>query len=172
MFISSVRVTNFRSLVDLHVDFTVYTALVGLNDAGKSNVLRALNLFFNQETDIDEPLVFERDFSQKARVGKKKAREIVIELELQPPAHYRDAEAIIWRKVYRGGPQDPFPDEIRRKDGQPFSPNSRVNYWARSLAFEYVPAVRGRPFFNILKRRLHAALAATVAGKLKEASEL
>ncbi|HHA2917099.1 MULTISPECIES: ATP-dependent nuclease [unclassified Stenotrophomonas] len=170
MFISSVRVTNFRSLVDLHVDFTVYTALVGLNDAGKSNVLRALNLFFNQETDIDEPLVFERDFSQKARVGKKKAREIVIELELQPPAHYRDSDAITWRKVYRAGQQTPFPDEIRRKDGKPFSPNSKVNYWARNLAFEYVPAVRGRPFFNILKRRLHAALAATVAEKLKEAS--
>ncbi|HDX0924056.1 TPA: AAA family ATPase [Stenotrophomonas maltophilia] len=169
MFISSVRVTNFRSLVDLHVDFSVYTALVGLNDAGKSNVLRALNLFFNQETDVDEPLVFERDFSQKAKVGKKKAREIVIELELQPPMHYRDAGAIIWRKVYRAGQQSLI-DEIRRKDGRQFPPNSRVNYWARSLAFEYVPAVRGRPFFNILKRRLHAALAATVAGKLKDAS--
>jgi hypothetical protein len=172
MFITSIRVINFRSLVDLHIDFSIYTALVGLNDAGKSNVLRALNLFFNQETDVDEPLVFERDFSQKAKVGKNKAREIIIEVELKPPAHYRDSDQIVWRKVYRSIQQTPYRDEITRKDGQSFSPNSRVNYWARNLAFEYVPAVRGRPFFNILKRRLHAALAATVAGKLKDASGL
>lgn len=171
MFISSIRVINFRSLVDLHVDFTVYTALVGLNDAGKSNVLRALNLFFNGETDVDEPLMFERDFAQKAKVGKNKARQIIIELELQPPSHYQDSGPIVWRRVYRAGSVGFFTESLVRKDGQDFSANSRVAYWARSLAFEYVPAVRGRPFFNILKRRLHNALAATVAEKLKGASD-
>lgn len=170
MFISSVKVTNFRSLVDLNINFSVYTALVGLNDAGKSNVLRALNLFFNGETDIDEVLVFERDFSQRAKVGKNKAKQITIELELQPPAHYQDSDRIVWRKVYRSGNSAPFEEMLVRKDGLAFSSKSRTAYWARSLAFEYVPAVRGRPFFNILKRRLHIALAATVAGKLKDAS--
>jgi len=171
MFLSSVRVINFRSLVDLHVDLKVYTALVGLNDAGKSNVLRALNLFFNGETDVNEPLIFERDFAQKAKVGKNKARQITIELELRPPSHYQDSGPIVWRRMYRSGSSAVFAESLVRKDGQDFSANSRVAYWARSLAFEYVPAVRGRPFFNILKRRLHNALAATVAEKLKGASD-
>lgn len=170
MFITSVRVTNFRSLVDVQVDLTGYTALVGLNDAGKSNVLRALNLFFNAETDIGEPLVFDRDFSQNAKVGVKKAKQIEVEVELQPPLNYKNFAPIIWRKYYRAGLSGPYLDVIARKDGEAFSPNSRTAYWARSLAFEYVPAVRGRPFFNALKRRLHATLAATVAPKLTEAS--
>lgn len=170
MFIKSVRVVNFRSLVDVQVDLTGYTALVGLNDAGKSNVLRALNLFYNGETDLGEPLVFDRDFSQNAKVGVKKAKQIEIEVELQPPLNYKNSAPIIWRKHYRAGPAGPHLDLIARKDGVAFSPNSRTGYWARSLAFEYVPAVRGRPFFNALKRRLHATLAATVAPKLTHAS--
>ena len=170
MFIRNVRVVNFRSLVDAHVDLTGYTALVGLNDAGKSNVLRALNLFFNSETDVGEQLVFERDFSQNAKAGVKKAREISIEIELQPPSHYKDSAPIVWRKSYRSGLVGAHSDDIVRKDGKGFQPKSRTGYWARSLAYEYVPAVRGRPFFNTLKRRLHATLAATVAPKLKNAS--
>lgn len=171
MFIQRVRVSNFRSLVDVTVDLTGYTALVGLNDAGKSNVLRALNLFFNDQTDLGQVLVFERDFSQNAKVGVKKARQIEIELELRPPAHYKNSQSVIWRKTYRSGVVGAHVDQIARKDGQEFSPNSRTAYWARSLAFEYVPAVRGRSFFNALKRRLHATLAATVAPKLTKASD-
>lgn len=171
MFISEVRVTNFRSLVDANVNLTGYTALVGLNDAGKSNLLRAMNLFFNGETDLGEQLSFERDFSQNAKTGVKKARQITIEIDLNPPGHYRDADPIVWRKTYRAGSTSPHSDEVFRKDGQAFSPKSRTAYWARSMAFEYVPAVRGRAFFNNLKRRLHATLAATVAPKLTSASD-
>lgn len=171
MFIQSVRVSNFRSLVDATVDLTGYTALVGLNDAGKSNVLRALNLFFNDQTDLGQALVFDRDFSQNAKVGVKKAKQIEIELELRPPAHYKNSQSVVWRKTYRAGVAGPHVDQIARKDGEEFSPKSRTAYWARSLAFEYVPAVRGRSFFNALKRRLHATLAATVAPKLTKASD-
>ena len=171
MFISEVRVSNFRSLVDASVQLTGYTALVGLNDAGKSNLLRALNLFFNGETDLGESLSFERDFSQNAKIGVKKARQITIEVDLKPPGHYRDAEPIVWRKTYRALSTGTHSDEVLRKDGQPFSHKSRTASWARSMAFEYVPAVRGKPFFNNLKRRLHATLAATVAPKLTSASD-
>lgn len=36
---------------------------VGLNDVGKSNVLKVLNLFFAGETDFGEKFDFETDFS-------------------------------------------------------------------------------------------------------------
>ena len=40
------------------------TVLSGKNDCGKSNVLRALNLFFNNQTDWITPLIFEKVFSK------------------------------------------------------------------------------------------------------------
>ncbi|MDH0091656.1 ATP-binding protein [Achromobacter mucicolens] len=164
------RVQNFRSLAEADIELHDYTALVGLNDSGKSNLLRALNLFFNGHTDLDQPLVFENDFSQQARLIAKKAKQIEIEVEFTPPKNYRDADHVIWKKVYRADSTTPYLDQVYRKDGREFSRGSRTEYWIRHLAFEYVPAVRGKSFFSSLKRRLHATLADTVAPKLTGAS--
>lgn len=171
MYIARVKVKNFRSLVDTEVNLGVYTALVGLNDVGKSNLLRALNLFFNKQTDIGQTLVFDNDFSQNAKVISKKAKQIEIEVEFTPPTNYADKGPIIWRKVYRAESIDPFTEELFRANGESFSKGSRAEYWVRHLAFEYVPAIRGKSFFASLKRRLYDTLAATVAPKLTKASD-
>ena len=43
--IQRIRVKNFRSLVDETIELSDYNFFVGKNDSGKSNVLKALNLF-------------------------------------------------------------------------------------------------------------------------------
>lgn len=81
--IKQIEIKNFRSflgtpkpyateLLDLK-DVNIFS---GANDSGKSNVLRALNLFFNKEVGIDEPLNFDRDFF----IGKKERVQKVIEI--------------------------------------------------------------------------------------------
>lgn len=49
--IKRIKIRNFRSIVDLDIKVDKMNILVGLNDVGKSNVLKALNLFFNGETE-------------------------------------------------------------------------------------------------------------------------
>ena len=49
MRISSVRIQNFRGFEDQTIRFNDYTCMVGPNGGGKSTVLTALNIFF-QET--------------------------------------------------------------------------------------------------------------------------
>ncbi|HZL36820.1 MAG TPA: AAA family ATPase [Tepidisphaeraceae bacterium] len=49
MRLSSVRIQNFRAFADQTIHFNDYTCLVGPNGGGKSTVLMALNIFF-QET--------------------------------------------------------------------------------------------------------------------------
>jgi len=154
----------------MEIELGHYTALVGLNDSGKSNLLRALNLFFNGQTDLGRSLVFASDFSQQAKVVKKKANQIEIEVEFAPPSNYADKDPVIWKKTYRSDSTEPFFDEVYRKDKTAFSKGSRVEYWVRHVAFEYVPAIRGQYFFGILKRRLYTTLAETVAPKLIGAS--
>ena len=44
--IKRIHVKIFRSLVDETIELSDYNFFVGKNDSGKSNVLKALNLFF------------------------------------------------------------------------------------------------------------------------------
>lgn len=64
----AIEVTNLK-------DINIFS---GANDSGKSNVLRALNLFFNDEIASNTPLVFERDFF----VGKQESVQKVIEISV------------------------------------------------------------------------------------------
>lgn len=50
----------------------------GANDSGKSNILRVLNLFFNDEVAYGQPFDFEREFF----IGKKNAGHKVIEIKV------------------------------------------------------------------------------------------
>ncbi|MEI6229042.1 MAG: AAA family ATPase [Candidatus Saccharibacteria bacterium] len=81
--IKKIEIKHFRSF--LGSPSTYATELLGLgdvnilsgaNDSGKSNVLRALNLFFNDHVGFNEPLLFERDFF----IGKKERVQKVIEI--------------------------------------------------------------------------------------------
>ena len=54
MKISSIKLQNFRSYKDeVEIKFNDFTALIGKNDAGKSTVLEALDIFFN-DAKIDK----------------------------------------------------------------------------------------------------------------------
>ena len=72
--IRSVEVIGFRSIKAQKLAKIIgLTALVGKNSSGKSNVLRALNLFFNNEVERGKPLDFSRDYhDQPARRKKSK----------------------------------------------------------------------------------------------------
>ena len=50
MKIKAIVLANFRPYRDLvRIDVEDFTAFIGRNDAGKSSVLEALEIFFNQE---------------------------------------------------------------------------------------------------------------------------
>ena len=170
MYITRIKIKNFRSLTDAEIYPSSYTVLAGPNDSGKSNVLRALNLFFNNQTDIGKELIFDQDYSQQALIRANRAKQIEIELEFQPPINYTDNKPVIWKKTWRAGTVAPFSDDLKIVGGEKFSPRSKTVYWVRQIAYEYVPAIRGREFFATLKRRLHNTLAETIAPKLASAS--
>jgi len=63
MIIESVRVSNFRSILDETLHCDMLTALVGRNGSGKSSFLRALSLFYGQ-SKVDEEDYYNRDTSK------------------------------------------------------------------------------------------------------------
>ena len=51
-------------------DLADVVPIVGLNGSGKSNLLRALNLFFNDELEPGEQFSLRRDFREPGRKAK------------------------------------------------------------------------------------------------------
>ncbi|OGO51985.1 MAG: hypothetical protein A2148_04060 [Chloroflexi bacterium RBG_16_68_14] len=85
--IRSVQIERFRSLGDARLDgLADMVALVGPNNCGKSNVLRAMNLFFNDETDRGELLDFSRDYHLLRR---SRPKEIRVAVEFSLPASFK-----------------------------------------------------------------------------------
>jgi energy-coupling factor transporter ATP-binding protein EcfA2 len=81
-FIQGIRVRNFRSLASLSLDeVDNIVPIIGPNGSGKSNLLRALNLFFNNEVESGLPLDLGRDFHDPELRSKSK-KLIDVELDL------------------------------------------------------------------------------------------
>lgn len=79
--IKNIEIRHFRSIYSSDLnnleDFNVFA---GTNDSGKSNILKALNLFFNGKTSFFDDFKFEKDFSKLALLKvreKKKGRQFI-----------------------------------------------------------------------------------------------
>ncbi|WP_256081869.1 ATP-dependent endonuclease [Massilia sp. YIM B04103] len=171
MIIKGIRVKNFRSIADLEIDLAELTVVMGDNDVGKSNILRAINLFFNNRTDGNRPFYFPYDFNHHAVVATNKAKEIVIELTLTPPSNYKNARDIRWRKVWR---RDGFVPEREVRlfvDGSEISGRTKFNTWLSRIRYKYVPATKGLDYFSELLGDLHDSLSSTVDDQIKQAAK-
>ena len=158
-FIRSLRIKNFRSIVDqtFSLGEESLSILVGRNDAGKSNVLKALNLFFNGETETGCGFRFDDDYSYIAGTGKGKAKEVLVDLTVAPPSRLKNANPVRWTKTWRN---DNLEVETRfaYNDGRPIGPRSGIHQWLRKLKYRYVPAEKGTAYFPQLMSELHDVL--------------
>lgn len=172
MYIERITIKKFRSIAEETFNAKNLTVFVGRNDAGKSNILKALNLFFNNETDLGQSFDFETDYSRFAVKQKKKAQEISIEIIFSPPDTFRDhSKRISWTKKWR---KDGFytpGEKIVFADGSQITDRSRVSVWLRRLRYHYVPAIKGNDYFSSLLKSLYRTLYATIKTDLQKAGQ-
>lgn len=166
--ITQIEIRNFRSIRHQVVGSNWITVFVGANDAGKSNVLRALNLFFNGVTDPKTPLDFEQDYCSSGRLGKNKAREIEITIHFQLPQSYQREgypSEISWTKKWRaeGNPTS----YVRYADERSFLPRSKIPALIDRIRFTYIPAIKDKEFFADLQGKLYDVLANVAAKPLR-----
>ncbi len=86
--ISGIRIEGFRSIKLINIenigDFSVFA---GTNNAGKSNILRALNVFFTGEVEPGEPFNLDRDF-HRGLAGRGKRKKISVSVHFELPAQF------------------------------------------------------------------------------------
>jgi len=159
-FINWIKIKNFRSLTSVTIkDLSNLNIVIGNNDTGKSNVLKALNLFFNNETESRVQFDFEKDYSYKAQTGQGKAKEITIEIELLPSEQrFKNSKSIIWKKVWRKEGLYTSKSYLKYSDGTEIEKMNKIIQWANKLIFRYVPANKEEKYFQVLMGELHDVL--------------
>lgn len=158
--IKSVQIRKFRSLksVTKGLELTDLNIFVGQNDQGKSNVLRALNLFFNNETDLGARYRFSDDYCYHSNTGKGTRQEIRVDLIIEPPkSRFKNAKTLQWTKKWK---KDGSIIEERKylENGKQLSPKDNVYKWLNKIRYRYIPAIKGQNYFSSLMGELHDVL--------------
>ncbi len=169
--VRQIHIENFRSIQRLTIPAEKLSVFVGKNDSGKSNILRALNLFFNGVTNPGKAFDFEDDYNLFVPERAKTAKEVVVRLELNIPASYHatNGEIIAWEKRWRSGGlhSDRYwgyrlstnrrGREVRTQVDIP--ERSNAHGLLRQIEFEYVPAIKDSSYFDDLRGRIYSIIA-------------
>lgn len=169
--IKKIEVNYLRSLYgavlnkvgDLNVIF-------GRNDSGKSNFLRALNLFFNDEIDPGQWLAFDLDMSDKRKQEARDAKGkqfIWIKITFNVPKNYRSAlgsEITIKRQWNRGGDMTESVFPSLDTPGK----QARLTRLLNDIDFTYIPAIKDLNVYADLIERIYAT--ATETDVLRDAT--
>ncbi|WP_163392677.1 ATP-dependent nuclease [Enterovibrio norvegicus] len=179
--IQRIEIKNFRSIRNLTITPNQLAVLVGKNDSGKSNVLRALNLFFNGKTDQDKDLDFKVDHNI-FNLPNRRAKEIIVKVELSIPENYRrvNGNIVVWEKRWRdnglvhneyvghrevvGPRRGVYLEELAIPE------RSNLHALLRNIKFIYVPAIKDLKYFSLLRASIYDVIAEVANREFRDSS--
>ncbi len=174
--IRSVKIKYFRSIYTASISgCKSLNVISGSNDAGKSNVLKALNLFFNGSTDWDASLNFQSDFSaqrlQQVRKETVKGKQFIsISIEINRPPNYKRSLPPVfsvtrnWLRDSNIYQETNNLEHLKNRGLLPSKSDTAkrvLQHFLNRIHFEYVPAVKDRAYFSRLLSTLQARLLAS-----------
>lgn len=180
--ITKIDIRNFRSARNLSLSTGKLAVLVGKNDSGKSNVLRALNLFFNGRTMPDSVLNFDVDHSVFNN-PKKRAKEISITLEIKMPQTYKatNGDFVVWERRWRseglvhdeysGRRQVAGPRGGTKLETVEIPQKSNAHALLRNINFVYVPAIKDLEYFSELRASIYDIIAEVADREFRNSSQ-
>jgi predicted ATPase len=164
--IKKIEIWYFRSIYDGEMsDLADLNVIFGRNDTGKSNVLRALNLFFNYESNPGLVFNFDRDFSHERKhevetdkgAGSKKF--VTVKVTFATPKNMQKSlgkEFFLRRQwsIERNptAPQEKFSKHITQNKIQ------YVRRFLNNVSFHYIPAIKDRVIFQKLLEEMYKVL--------------
>jgi len=151
--VSQIKIREFRSIRDSKDSLDSignFSAFAGLNNSGKSNVLRSLNAFFTGYTDINSAINFKNDFNRYDLRRKKHNKSIDISMKFDLPANFRFREKLqgiesflghnftITKKWYRDAsvPDYFLNDKDKKLD---LEHRQKIDQFLALINFRYIP---------------------------------
>lgn len=185
VFIEKLEIKHFRCFdggvkqpnVEL-INLRDVNIISGANDSGKSNVLRALNLFFNNEILPGVPFNLERDLcklqkkrsdkrvQEKRQSGAKDVRQRDLWVKIK--VHFNNTKpGILPKHFYVEKIWDGTKNGMRcasnhkaknLTENQSRAAEGQLTQFLKQFRFEYVPAIKDREYFRYLFGKLQEAL--------------
>lgn len=160
--IQQVEVAYFRSFYkDQIQDCADTNVIFGRNDAGKSNLLRALNLFFNNQTSPGNAFVFERDLNHSRRAVAEGAagikKFVYVKIWFKTPANWRASLGEeFWVKKQWSVTTESDPHlEWSAPQGAQAAQRQYLTRFLNKVRFHYVPAIKDRRIFESLQAEIY-----------------
>ncbi|MCM1300718.1 MAG: ATP-binding protein [Alistipes senegalensis] len=171
--ISKVEIKNFRSIkTEVIGNLSELNVFSGCNDVGKSNVLRALDMFFNKKNiDFYEEFNIER----KAEIKQLHQQQIISIKVYFINDTYRNLPANFfvkrtWDKSGEMSSQSDDTETWRKKQNGVSSTQVRtaLSMYLNKFRFKYIPAIKENSCFNTLLVELYNAIVDNKAGTAAE----
>lgn len=172
--IRSVTIKYYRSINNERIrDLKQINVITGGNDIGKSNVIRALKLFFHNTNDQGKPISFYDEFShsrlQVVRQESVKGKQFIqIEVEFNCEGAFEKTlpSKFKVRKTWFKDPSVPprIDNDLEKhfKAGKIQSTLTKaegsLQRFLGSIVFTYVPAIKDREFFSSILDELQSVL--------------
>jgi len=163
-FIKEVEIAYFRSFYKT----TIYKCsdiniIFGKNDVGKSNIIRALNLFFNNTTDDETDFNFDIDFSDRRFAESQNSdgvrKFIYVKITFSTPKNYRKSlgNEFYVKRQWTVSRDDEWVEEVSGhiKDNQ----RHIVTRFINTIRFIHIPAIKSTSTFTSLLDNIYEILA-------------
>lgn len=173
MYIEKIEIQYFRSIYRETISgLKLLNIFTGKNDVGKSNILKALNLFFNNETDYKKEFKFEENYNFKRleevrRDSIKGKQYIQIKVtffrgnrsEKTLPEKFTVAKKWLRNDVYPSVVTDDLEKRLNQ-EGKIYNARSRSSLTAylNKIRYIYVPAIKDNETFRGVFDQLQEAI--------------
>lgn len=163
MFISGLKIRNYRSLETVSVRLDKLNVLCGPNSSGKSNILRAIKLAF-EDISLDKRVVGElvRNNLTKSKLNSSASIQIEVSFQNAPVSLYtlgqeNRAKALVYKfKLTKSG-------SVTRKLGSVELDDEGFKKLTEKFSVVYIPTIRDlendglKPFMDLFKRAIQSA---------------
>jgi len=144
--ITRIKVEGFRSLADATAEpLGNLTCLIGANNSGKSNVLRALNLFFTGMPEPGLPLDFNQDYYADPKRRKKKRIRVSVSFSLPQYFTFRKGLEHVARQLGK--------EFTIRKTWELYRPEPQAELAKLGGSFQSIDAATVKQFTDLINFR-------------------
>ena len=165
LLIDQVEVAYFRSIYKDSLNGCAETNIIfGRNDSGKSNILRALNLFFNNQTSPELGFNFPQDFNHSRRAeagGEGDIRKFVyVKIWFNTPNTWRPSLGDrFWVKKQWS---ISFGSDAQITTSIPESKRHYLTRFLNKIRLYYVPAIKDRKIFESLQANIYKVISQNI----------
>ncbi len=170
--IKKISIRRFRSFGQVEIEATRLNIYSGKNNSGKSNILRALNLFFNSQSNYGVPFNYFEDYNKAFRGAAGGKREVQIEISFVGTGDGALKDGFSICRTFSEGSSSP---ETQYK-----STNAKINAaiqarngnitrqftaFLNKIEYLYIPAVRDKFFIRSLLLKFEQVIKSAARGE-------